>query len=482
MTENRLSKIVTHFPYTDEQLNIIEALVDFTYSNRKIILLKGAAGTGKSTVLKAVLENRRRHGAVVVTAPTHKAKRVIEHITGVKAKTVHQLLKLRPNFNLDTFDINNIPFDTSSSGEEYIKNYSLVIIDEAYTINTGLKKLLEERASIFNVQIIYIGDPYQLPPVRESSSPVGNTKDQLELFEIVRQDKDSPLVHLLELAREDVRRNSAFAIKFMLNNHTDIDSENRGFAIFDSRNKDNITNFNETVANFFKAKEFLSNINYVKYAAFTNDTILSANHMIREGLLKHPENILTKDDLLTAYNTILDEFGNPIITNSEDYIIYSDGAGPVLYEYEAKEFNIKGYLVRLQNVADRSASPKNLFIVDHSIPMNYVRFLKTWNTCKQRAIKTRNWRRDYYEKFKDKHLLIKTFYDDQGEVLVGKDLDYGYALTIHKCQGSTYENIFVNANDIIYSKFGNFRADTNLRNRLIYTALSRARKKAFILL
>ena len=73
---------------------------------------------------------------------------------------------------------------------------------------------------------------------------------------------------------------------------------------------------------------------------------------------------------------------------------------------------------------------------------------------------------------------------------VKKDIDYGYGVTVHKLQGSTIENMFINLRDVVYfKKYGKYYPrisvskdynDTMLK--LIYTALSRASQKAIILL
>ena len=64
-----------------------------------------------------------------------------------------------------------------------------------------------------------------------------------------------------------------------------------------------------------------------------------------------------------------------------------------------------------------------------------------------------------------------------------RELDYGYSLTVHKLQGSTFKNIFVDGNDICnpISKWGRpYPTEINLRNRLLYVAISRATNIAYI--
>ena len=67
--------------------------------------------------------------------------------------------------------------------------------------------------------------------------------------------------------------------------------------------------------------------------------------------------------------------------------------------------------------------------------------------------------------------------------VIKKDIDYGFGLSVHKSQGSTFDNVAVDLTDITwYQSLKGYKKayDINMRNRLIYVALSRARKKAIL--
>jgi ATP-dependent exoDNAse (exonuclease V) alpha subunit len=72
---------------------------------------------------------------------------------------------------------------------------------------------------------------------------------------------------------------------------------------------------------------------------------------------------------------------------------------------------------------------------------------------------------------------------------VKKEIDYGYAISIHKSQGSTFKNIFIDARNVCYVKSDikiprvntiNNPYAISLRNRLLYTGLSRASNIVYI--
>ena len=82
---------------------------EFTENSKPVLVLQGFAGTGKTTILNEYIQYLDSVGVnFVLCAPTHKAKLVMEEVTGYEAITVHKLLSLSPNieiFNLDYKDL-----------------------------------------------------------------------------------------------------------------------------------------------------------------------------------------------------------------------------------------------------------------------------------------------------------------------------------------------------------------------------------------
>ena len=65
---------------------------------------------------------------------------------------------------------------------------------------------------------------------------------------------------------------------------------------------------------------------------------------------------------------------------------------------------------------------------------------------------------------------------------LGPDIDYGYSMTVHKTQGSTFDNVAIDLTDIVFqnTRFGRRENDIDIRNKLMYVALSRARKSVIM--
>ena len=129
---------------------------------KPLCVLSGAAGTGKTTVIKAIVENIKRvHGQAagfLLLAPTGKAAERIKNQTGERSSTIHSFLAsngwINKNFTLKRFG--------GSQGEDL----NTVIIDECSMIDLNLFATLLRSINWNSVQrLILIGDPNQLPPI-----------------------------------------------------------------------------------------------------------------------------------------------------------------------------------------------------------------------------------------------------------------------------------------------------------------------------
>lgn len=89
-------------------------------------------------------------------------------------------------------------------------------------------------------------------------------------------------------------------------------------------------------------------------------------------------------------------------------------------------------------------------------------------------VRTQRWK-DYYS-FKESCLLLTNIINPTTrKIEFGRDLDYGFSLTSHKSQGSTFDTSFVDVNDIVYDKYGNPYTDAEEINRRLYVACSRCK-------
>ena len=201
-----ISKCFPHTP-TGQQLELFNRLHSFLNSTNgdECFLLKGYAGTGKTTVISSLVKALRHYQyKSVLLAPTGRAAKVITGYSGKKAFTIHKrIYRKKSAMSIDdAFAIaDNIAVDT------------LFIVDEASMISDEVsgnnrKSLLQDLVDYVyntkNCKLMLVGDTAQLPPVGSDNSPAleekvlkdtfGLTVFAFELTDVVRQEKDSGIL------------------------------------------------------------------------------------------------------------------------------------------------------------------------------------------------------------------------------------------------------------------------------------------------
>lgn len=221
MLKNHIaSKLLDNLDFqpTSSQENLIDGLSDFIVSGneRDIFLLKGYAGTGKTTVVNSLVKTLREAGSKsVLLAPTGRAAKVIFSYTGHAAWTIHKKIYRQRSGSdgLGTFVLDrNMHKDT------------FFIIDEASMIGqsssdsvfgTGnlLSDMLEYVQGGSNCRLILIGDTAQLPPVRLDVSPAldsrvlasfGYQVKEITLTDIVRHQEGSGILRNATIVRNNI--------------------------------------------------------------------------------------------------------------------------------------------------------------------------------------------------------------------------------------------------------------------------------------
>lgn len=379
-----------------------------------VYTLSGAAGTGKTTVVQEMIRRLKRF-SIMVSAPTHKAKEVISDITKKPGVTIHSLLGLRPNIDLETFDPNNPTYQQMA--EEYINNADIHIIDECSMINKDLFKMLVKKANQYKKRIIFVGDEKQLPPVNEKLSRTFVVKHKYELTEIVRQRGDNPNQSLLTYARADVATNTNQVSEIMQNDHNETNVNSlgieQGFIVTGSQEK-----FYNKLIELYSDTEVQDNMNFIKTLVYTNIAAKKVNKFIKDKINPSPE-IITVGDILLGYKTVIHPISERIVVqNSKDYKIFS-------LEVIDKKIQLKNY--KFFRVVVNFITKDTIDILH---PESYKDFHEVLYRLYINAKQNRAWRPFY--KFREQFVLMEDFFNEDGSNLTKKDIDLGYAMTIHK--------------------------------------------------
>ncbi len=195
---------------TSGQQNVAEMLYSFMGDREKmsVFLLKGYAGTGKTTLISAFIKLLSELKInTVLLAPTGRAAKVLSNYSGHYASTIHKCIYRKKS--------------TANPGSSFSINFNkhkntVFIVDEASMIGNaqnidndfGSGRLLDDLFSFVyndeNCRLILLGDSAQLPPIGTSISPAlddyylrayGFNVYSYELSEVVRQDADSGILH-----------------------------------------------------------------------------------------------------------------------------------------------------------------------------------------------------------------------------------------------------------------------------------------------
>lgn len=206
------------FAPTSGQRKAVMLLSHFitTPRQRAACILRGYAGTGKTSLVGALVRVMRRLGRpVVLLAPTGRAAKVFARMAGTSAYTIHRYI-----YRQETFRGEGTHF---SLGYNKLRN-ALFIVDEASMISRGtgladtsqfgtgelMDDLLQYVYTAEGCRLLFVGDTAQLPPVGEDDSPAlsndvltgyGLLVGSADLTEVVRQSKDSDVLTAATLVR-----------------------------------------------------------------------------------------------------------------------------------------------------------------------------------------------------------------------------------------------------------------------------------------
>jgi ATP-dependent exoDNAse (exonuclease V) alpha subunit len=234
VSADHINKAFPHEP-TAQQAELFSLLHNFLLkdSEDECFILKGYAGTGKTTVLGALVKALKNYNyKSVLLAPTGRAAKVITGYSGRKAYTIHKrIYRKKSALNVDeSFMIaDNLAVNT------------LFIIDEASMVSdqlsgnnrdTLLNDLVKYVYNKKNCKLMLVGDTAQLPPVGSDESPAlderlmkaefGLTIFSYELTDVLRQQKDSGILHNVTRIRDIIRQGKEVMPQIVTKGYTDV--------------------------------------------------------------------------------------------------------------------------------------------------------------------------------------------------------------------------------------------------------------------
>lgn len=454
-------QILHNFPYkpTEEQLFAIHILADFLLSHESdsLLLLRGYAGTGKTSLVSALVKTMAElKQKSILLAPTGRAAKVFSHYAVQKAYTIHKKIYRQKAFSNELSNFlptNNLHKDTLFIVDEA----SMIANDgvDSYIFGTGrlLDDLIQYVYSGENCRLIIMGDTAQLPPVMQTESPALNPNQlkgynlnlqEITLTQVVRQSDNSGILFNATLLREALRNNHVEKFPKL---HL------QGFPDCKKVNGDELI---EEISSAYSK----DGIDETMVICRSNKRATIYNNGIRNRILYREEELSTGDRLLVAKNNYywtgdnkeIDFIANgeivQILRVRKTYELYGFRFADVLAYFQDYdlEMDVKIMLDTLQS--DTPALPKEL-----NDKLFYT-ILEDYEDIPTKAGKIKKMKADPHYNV----LQVK----------------FAYAITCHKAQGGQWRNVFLDIGYITEEMLGEDFY------RWLYTAFTRATHRLYL--
>ncbi len=465
MTANQFYKLLLQdFPHkvTSQQDIALQKIANFALNPKKdqLFLLKGYAGTGKTTIIGTLVKNLWKvKMSPVLAAPTGRAAKVMTNYSGYQAHTIHKKIYY--------------PKKGSASKVEFVlqrnkhKN-TIFIIDEASMISDHsqnsklfengslLDDLIEYVYSGRNCKLMFIGDTAQLPPVKLAISPALEADklslsfqkdvDQIELTEVVRQNLESGILENATKLREVLADEFYESFKFNKNVGGDFERLVDGYEIMDAIN------------------DAYSNLGHEETAIIvqSNKRANIYNQQIRSRILFRESEISAGDYLMVVKNNYF-----WIKPNSEAGFIANGDILEILEIFAIKElYGFRFAEVNVQMVDYPKMKAFETVILLDTLDINAPALpYEDSNKLYQEVNK------DYADETSKYKRFMKVKNNPFFNALQVK---FSYAITCHKSQGGQWNTVFV---EQPYLRDG----ITQEYLRWLYTACTRAQEKLYLI-
>lgn len=418
--------------------------------------ITGPAGTGKTTECGDILKYCHEAGLeVIVCAYTHKACGILRSKLppGTEVTTLHSYLKKRPTINVNASSKNHLTSSAQAGEPDKIK---LIVIDEYSMI--GEKDYLDLRAlqdedydGNAEVKILWLGDPFQLPPVQDQQAVIPSGEYCLKLTVQRRRTEDNPL---------------GMAIQQLISY---IDNPKAQWSALPQS------------AQFVRgqdiAKAYAEDTEKDKVILCYTNKAVQANNIFAEGRAFPVHNDKLFCPSTQKYYTFLGNVGR----NEIDLIDKPFGEPLMLgSKYKTLEYLVKMPDVEFAEFEDEDGNVVTLaYIFGHYdyklMKDSYSDQAAKSNSSIEREFK--GYKPAAWAKANDKHPLARARSKAWRDFLTFDEcvhcIDFSHAMTVHKSQGSTFKHVYVDTQDL--GQLVNQNPKMYLR--LMYVALSRASGK-----
>ena len=449
---NRLSQNLPYTP-TEEQALVMAKLVTFVFraTGRDVFLLKGYAGTGKSSLVGALVKTLSQFSMKsVLLAPTGRAAKVFGLYANTPAYTIHKKIYRQKSFSPDM---------TGFTLTENRHKQTLFIVDEASMIadsadSTGhlLNDLIEYVYSSSGCKLVLIGDTAQLPPVGQFNTPaldeVALSEYNLRvtsvtLTEVIRQSLTSGILYNATKLRQAMSEDDFSTPKIDLQGFSDIKSITGAELIEELESSYSRAGKDETII-----------------ITRSNKRANLFNNGVRARILYRESELESGDLLMIAKNNYV--WGEKV--EQIDFIANGD---------VAQVLRVRGY----NEMYGFRFADVLLRLIDYDVDIEAKIMLDTLHLEHPSLPAEQN--NQFFTKVMEDYADVRTKRERIKRVKLDKwfnalQVKYAYAVTCHKAQGGQWQNVFIDMGNIS-------EESVNIDFfRWLYTAFTRATDKLYL--
>ncbi len=461
--------------YNKEQQSAIVNAVSFLKTNTdptQYYVIEGKAGTGKTTIAKEILKEFEDE-QIYVAAVSHKAKGVIKSSFGddTRGKKFFSIAGLLGMKGINDNDTQTTKFQVGLKVPLLDNPPALLVIDEASMITEDvLKKIIDINSSLSRpFQMLFLGDIGQIQPIRDEQSEfyrthkdllnkksdIFNSKHKSKLITRVRQGEANPILPYADYFWENSQKENPELnpTQHIVRNNQITD---KGSLLFSNSEGEVLNSVIKAVKN--AVEKGLTN--HVKIVTYHVNEKTELNQKIHEALFGKDSDY-SKGDMLILNSPYDLPDVNATMENSSEIQIKS------IQDEDTDEFGVHTLYLETNGTAYTRTGNEQKDCVIQVVSRNDIglynqKLQELASYAKRqtnRALKKQAWG-DFWE-YKGRYA----------------DVDFGYAITAHKSQGSTYDIVVVDEKDIM----GTTATSNQEKSELIYTALTRPRKTAIVI-
>ncbi len=452
------SRIRAELPFepTEQQADLLLKLGEFLMATdtEKVFLLRGYAGTGKTSVISALVRamNSLKQKTMLL-APTGRAAKVISGYSGFPAFTIHKRIYRQKAMGDFRFQL-----------ADNLYQNTLFIVDEASMIsNTGSDgefgsgRLLDDLVDFVyggdGCSLLLLGDTAQLPPVMQAHSPALE-HDKLAGYGL--KVYEYALTHVVRQALESGILHNATRIREML-----LDDKTSSFPVFETTSFPDIS--------YLEGSDLIDEIQRAYNGVGVEDTIVVTRSNKRANLYNNGirNRVMMKEDELTNGDLLMVTKNNYFWNKPYKEIDFIAN-GDVLEVMRVRKYR-EMYGFRFADLTLRSLDYG--WEIDARVWLDILQSETPQQANELHQQLFEKVAEDYPE-ITNKKLLIKTIYEN--EFFNSLHIKFAYAVTCHKAQGGQWKKVFIDPGQV---------ADERLNSdfyRWLYTALTRASESVFL--